>query len=407
MHTEWGNAAPEKAAPEGTAALSSGPERRPARKRRTWILAILGLLAVVAVLAGIKAGQIGVMIKAGKSFAIPPEAVSSAKVEATQWESSQSAVATLVAVHSVTVASELPGLVRKIGFDSGAFVRKGDVMVQLDTSTEEAQLVAARADAELAKVTLERSQRLRKSDYTSAADLDAAEAKAKQANANVATLVATIAKKTIRAPFNGRVAIRQVELGQVVGSGTPIASLQSIDPIYADFWLPQQALADVTPGMRSRLRTDVFTKRSWEGNVTVVNSEVDVSTRNVRIRATFPNSDGRLLPGMFANVDVIAPQKEQVLIIPATAVLYAPYGDSVFAIEEAKPEPREKAALVAKQKFVRLGERRGDLVAVASGLTPGETIVSSGAFKLRNGSAVVVRNDLAPTAELQPNAVDR
>ena len=404
MHDTWTSEPQEK--PEGPSGSLDASER-PRKRRRTWILAVLALVAVVAVLVGIKAGQIGVMIKAGKSFAIPPESVTSAKVDAQQWESARSAVGTLVAVRAVTVASELPGLVRNIGFDSGAFVRKGDVMVQLDTSTEQAQLAAARADAELARATLERSKTLRKSDFTSAADLEAAEARAKQAAANVDTLTATIAKKTIRAPFDGRVAIRQVELGQVVGSGTPIASLQSIHPIYADFWLPQQSLADLIPGMRARLHTDVFGKKSWEGTVSVINSEVDVSTRNVRVRAVFPNPDGRLLPGMFANVEVLAPEKRPVLVIPATAVLYAPYGDSVFALEEAPPQAGQAPGLIAKQKFVRLGERRGDLVAVASGLTAGETVVSSGAFKLRNGSAVTVRNDLAPTAELTPNAVDR
>jgi membrane fusion protein, multidrug efflux system len=404
MHDSWTSEAREK--PEGPS--GSLKAARPPRKRgKAWILAIIGLVAVIAVLVAIKAGQIGVMIKAGKSFTMPPDAVTSAKVEATQWEAARSAVGTLVAVRAVTVASELPGLVRKIGFDSGAFVRKGEVMVELDISTEEAQLAAARADSELARATLERSRTLRKSDFTSAADLEASEARAKQANANAAMLSATIAKKTIRAPFDGRVAIRQVELGQVVGSGTPIASLQSIHPIYADFWLPQQALTDLTPGMRARLRTDVFAKKSWEGTVSVVNSEVDVSTRNVRVRAAFPNPDGRLLPGMFANVEVVAPDKRPVLVIPATAVLYAPYGDSVFALEESPPQAGQQPALVAKQKFVRLGERRGDLVAVVSGLAAGETVVSSGAFKLRNGSAVTVRNDLAPTAELTPNAVDR
>jgi membrane fusion protein (multidrug efflux system) len=217
------------------------------------------------------------------------------------------------------------------------------VMVQLDVSTEEAQLAAAKADAELARASLTRSQTLRKSDFTSAADLEAAEARAKQATANMATLAATIAKKTIRAPFDGRVAIRQIELGQVLGSGTAIASLQSIHPIYADFWLPQQAIADLNPGMRSRLRTDVFPKRTWEGTVSVINSEVDVSTRNVRVRATFPNPDARLLPGMFANIEVLAPEKRPVLVIPATAVIYAPYGDSVFAIEEAPPAEQHPA----------------------------------------------------------------
>ena len=364
------------------------------------------LVAVVLILVGIKAAQIRSMINAGKSFAPPPESVTSAKVEASQWESSRSAVGTLVAVRAVTVASEVPGLVRRIGFDSGAVVRRGEVLVELDASTEQAQLTAAKADAELARATLERSRTLRASDYSSAAELDASDARAKQTVANVAMLQATIAKKTIRAPFDGRVAIRQVELGQVLSPGTLIASLQSIQPIHVDFWLPQQALTDLAPGMKVRLRTYVFPQHSWEGAVTTINPEVDVSTRNVRVRGTLPNPDGRLRPGMFANVDVISPEKRPVLVIPATAVIYAPYGDSVFALEEKK-DPAGQATLVARQKFVRLGERRGDLVAVVSGLTTGETVVSSGAFKLRNGATVVVRNDLAPSAELAPKPVDK
>ena len=377
---------------------------RPSNRRRTWIVAIAALLGVILVLVGIKGLQIRTMINAGKSFAPPPESVSSAKVQATQWEASRSAVGTLVAVRAVTVASEVPGLVRRIGFESGAFVHRGEVLVELDSSTEQAQLAAAKADAELARATLERSRTLRASDYSSAADLDAADARAKQTTATVAQLQATIAKKTIRAPFDGRVAIRQVELGQVLSPGTLVASLQSIHPIHADFWLPQQALTDLASGMKVRLRTDVFPQQSWEGEVTTINPEVDVSTRNVRVRATFPNPDGRLRPGMFANVDVISPQKRSVVAIPSTAVIYAPYGDSVFALE--KKEGANDGALVARQKFVRLGERRGDLVAVISGLAAGETVVSSGAFKLRNGAAVVVRNDFAPAAELAPKPVD-
>lgn len=377
---------------------------RPSNRRRIWIVAIAALLGVILVLVGIKGLQIRTMINAGKSFAPPPESVSSAKVQASQWEASRSAVGTLVAVRAVTVASEVPGLVRRIGFESGAFVHRGEVLVELDSSTEQAQLAAAKADAELARATLERSRTLRASDYSSAADLDAADARAKQTTATVAQLQATIAKKTIRAPFDGRVAIRQVELGQVLSPGTLVASLQSIHPIHADFWLPQQALTDLASGMKVRLRTDVFPQQSWEGEVTTINPEVDVSTRNVRVRATFPNPDGRLRPGMFANVDVISPQKRSVVAIPSTAVIYAPYGDSVFALE--KKEGANDGALVARQKFVRLGERRGDLVAVISGLTAGETVVSSGAFKLRNGAAVVVRNDFAPAAELAPKPVD-
>src|SRR5207302_9842864 len=181
---------------------------------------------------------------------------------------------------------------------------------------------------------------------------------------------------------------------------TLIASLQSIQPIHVDFWLPQQALTDLAPGMKVRLRTDVFPQQSWEGAVTTINPEVDVSTRNVRVRGTLPNPDGRLRPGMFANVDVISPDERPVLVIPATAVIYAPYGDSVYAIEQ------KDKSLLARQKFVRLGERRGDLVAVASGLEAGETIVSSGAFKLHNGSTLLLRNDLAPSAEIAPKPTE-
>lgn len=373
-------------------------------KRRAWVLAVVGLLAVVVVLAGVKAGQIGTMIKAGKAFTIPPEAVTAAKVETAEWQASRGAPATLVAVRAVTVASEIAGTVRELGFDSGAYVRRGDLMVKLDTSTEEAQLASAQADAELARANLHRARSLRAAQTNSPADLDAADARAKSANAAVATLQANIAKKTIRAPFDGRVSIRQIELGQVLASGTAITSLVSITPIHADFFLPQQALADLRPGMQTRLHTDVFPDAAWDGVVSTINSEVDVSTRNVRVRATFPNGDARLRPGMFASVEVLSPDKRKVLVIPSTGVLYAPYGDSVFTVEEKEGG---QGSLVARQKFVRLGEHRGDLVTVTSGLNAGETVVTSGAFKLRNGSAVMVRNDLGPGAEIAPKPTDR
>jgi len=309
-------------------------------------------------------------------------------------------------VRGVILSSEVAGLVREIGFDSGAFVKRDDMLVKLDTSVEEAQLAAARADADLARTNLVRARSLRAAGSNTPADLDQAETRARSAAANVATLQATIAKKTIRAPFEGRLSIRQVELGQVMASGTPIASLQSIDPIHAEFWLPQQTLSELKIGMKARLRTDVFPQANWEGTLTTVNSEVDVATRNIRVRATVPNADGRLRAGMFANVELLSPEKRSVLVIPATAVLYAPYGDSVFALEE-KRDPAGNPSLIAHQKFVRLGERRGDLVAVVNGLTAGETIVSSGAFKLRNGSAVVVKNEMAPKAEVNPQPVDK
>ena len=387
------------------AAVSQQPLTR-GSKRRVWVIAVIALLAIVVILAGIKAAQIGKMINAGKSFAIPPESVTTARVEAAEWQASRAAVGTAVAIRNVTIASEVAGMVREIGFDSGAFVRKGEVLVKLDSSAEEAQLAAAKAEADLARAQLHRQRSLREANASSPADLDAAEARAKQAAANAAALEATIAKKTIRAPFDGRISIRQVELGQVLASGTAIATLVAVDPIHADFWLPQQALAELKVGMVAKLHSDVFPQASWEGKVTTINPEVDVASRNVRVRATFSNPDGRLRPGMFVNVEVLSPEKRSILIIPATSVLYAPYGDSVFAVEEKKDDPG-KGTLIARQKFVRLGERKGDLVEVISGVAKGETIVSRGAFKLRNNASVVVKNELAPKVEVAPKPVDQ
>lgn len=375
------------------------------KSKKQWAVVAVGLLAVLGILVGVKAGQIITMVRAGESFVPPPQAVTSAKVEPAEWESTKAAIGSLVAMQGVTLAAELPGTVREIEFESGTSVKRGAILVKLDTSAEEAQLASAVAEASLAKLNLERARRLRQGEANAQADLDTADARAKQADATVRNLRATIAKKTIRAPFDGRIAIRQVELGQVVSPGSPIASLQSVTPIRADFWLPQQALAELQPGQRTRLRTDTFPDEKWDGEITTINPEVDAATRNVRVRATFPNPDGRLRPGMFANVEVLSDEKRSVLTIPATAVMFAPYGDSVFAVEEKKDESG-KAATVARQKFIRTGERRGDLVAVADGLKAGETVVSSGVFKLRNGATVAVDNALAPNAQLAPKPTE-
>jgi membrane fusion protein (multidrug efflux system) len=375
-------------------------------RSKQWLSAVLGLLVVVGALVGIKAGQIGLMIASGKTFSPPPESVTSALVQAAEWQPSQPATGSVVAVHGVTLGAELPGTVREIDFDSGDSVRRGAVLVRLDTSTEEAQLVAARADATLARLALERSRSLRQGDVNTPADLEAAEARGAQAGAAVAGLEAAIAKKTIRAPFDGRIAIRQVEVGQVVTPGTPVASLQSVDPTFVDFWLPQQALASLKVGQQVRLRTDTYPGATWDGRLATINPEIDAATRNVRLRATFANADGRLRPGMYGNVEVLSADRQPVLLVPATAAIYAPYGDSVFVLEPSA-EAGKPPGTVARQRFVRLGERRGDLVAVISGLKGGERVVSSGAFKLRNGAAVVVHDDQAPGAELDPRPVDR
>ena len=379
-------------------------------KKRTWkiwVAVVVGLLVVTAVLAGVKVMQIQTMIAAGKSFKPPPESVTTAKVEAGQWLASRPAIGTLVAIRSVTVAPEISGLVRELHFDSGSAVKAGQLLVKLDPSVEEAQLRSAVADQTLTHQALQRAERLRKSGSNTPAELEAAEARAAQAKATVDQLRVLIAKKTIKAPFAGRLGIRLAELGQVVAPGTPMVTLQSVDPIYAEFMLPQQTLADLQLGITARLTTDSFPDGKWEGQITTINSEVDASTRNVKVRATFPNADGRLRAGMFANVEVVSSDVHKVLIIPATAVLYAPYGDSVFIAEQGKAEAGKQAGLTAKQRFVRLGERRGDLVAVESGLQIGETVVASGAFKLRNGAQLVVKNDLLPKSDIAPKPVER
>jgi membrane fusion protein (multidrug efflux system) len=374
--------------------------------RKLWIGVAVGLLVVVGLLVGVKAGQIVTMVRAAEKTKPPPPAVASATAELAEWAPTRSAIGTLVAVRGVTLSAEVPGRVTQITFESGSAVKRGAVLVQLDISTEQAQLQSAQAEASLAKIVLDRARRLRREESTPQSELDAAEARASQAAAAVAGLEATIAKKTIRAPFDGRISIRQVELGQVLAPGTPIASLQSVSPIYADFWMPQQAVAELKPGMRAKLRTDPFPDAQWDGEITTVNPEVDAATRNVRVRATFPNDDGRLRPGLFANVEVVSGEPRKVLQVPATAVIYAPYGDSVYALAE-KGDGKGGNSIVAQQKFVRLGERRGDFVAVVSGLSPGERIVSSGGFKLRNGMTVAVNDALAPEAELAPRPTDQ
>lgn len=375
----------------------------PARSRGKQIAVALGAaLLVVVALAAVKGMQIGAMISAGETFVMPPEAVTTAAATAAEWRPATGTVGSIVAVQGVTIASELPGSVKSIGFESGADVKAGAVLVKLDTSIEEAQLASARAEAELARLSYERVRGLAEASASSKSELDAADARAKQTAAVVQNIEATIAKKTIRAPFAGRLGIRAVELGQILAPGAPIVSLHSVDPVYAEFWLPQQAIGSLSKGQPVSVTSDSFPGRTWDGAIETVNSEIDPATRNVRVRALVGNTDGALRQGMFVDVSVSSETVSKVVTIPATAVMYAPYGDSVYVVEEGK-DAQGKSALLAKQVFVRLGERRGDIVAVVSGLSAGQSVVSSGGFKLRNGMAVSVQNDLAPKAEEAPS----
>jgi membrane fusion protein (multidrug efflux system) len=366
------------------------------------LIAVAAIVLTVIALGGVKAAQIRSMIAAGEAYVPPPQAVTTAEVEETHWQSELTAVGTVVAVQGVTVSSEVPGIVKVIAFDSGEMVKKDDLLVRLDTSTEQAELASADASARLARLDLERMKKLRAAGAGSEADLDAATARAAQAAAAVDNVRSIVAKKTIRAPFSGRLGIRQIDLGEVLQPGTPIVSLQSSDPIYVEFSLPQQALSQVQADNPVVVTTDAFPDRTWNGKVDVVDATVDTNTRNFTVRALVDNPNADLRPGMFVDVKALRPETRTVLAIPASAVIFAPYGDSVYITKEKQTEGAETQQVV-EQVFVRLGERRGDLVAVTSGLKAGDVVVTTGAFKLQNGMAVMVRNDLAPEVSAEPS----
>jgi membrane fusion protein (multidrug efflux system) len=303
----------------------------------------------------------------------------------------------------VTVSAEVPGKIVAIAFQPGSSVRAGDLLVRQDTSVEEAQLPGAEAAEVLARTNLERARALLAENAVAQAEYDSALARHSEAASFVGQLRAAIAKKTVRAPFTGRLGIRLVNLGQMLKEGEPIVSLQALDPIFADFALPQQLLAHLQVGLAVRVTTDAFPGENFPGKITALNAEVDAATRNIRLQATVANPGEKLRPGLFARVAVILPGEAEVLAIPATAVVYAPYGDSVYLIEDtAAAAPTGAPGKILRQQFVRLGEKRGDFVAVTSGLKGGETLVSTGAFKLRNGQAVVIDNQLAPVFSLEP-----
>jgi membrane fusion protein (multidrug efflux system) len=370
------------------------------------IFAILGVLVLIGILGGIKGLQIQRMIAIGSQSTPPPETVTTAVVRSESWEALITSVGSLEAVQGVMLTAELPGKVVRIAFEPGTKVKAGDLLLQQDTSTEEAQLRAAEATVALTKLELERSRKLLGKKAVAQAKYDADNARYKQAVAQIDGIRATIRKKTIRAPFAGSLGIRLVNLGQNLNEGDPIVSLQTIDPIFVNFSLPQQQLAQVKPGLKVRLTTDAQLGQVIEGEITAISPEVDAATRNIRVQATVANRQEHLRPGMFVNVAVVLPAREAVLAIPTTAVLYAPYGDMVFVVDASKSEKGAEPVNVVRQKIVQLGEKRGDFVASLSGLEKGETVVSTGVFKLRNGQAVVVDNTLAPEFKLAPEPED-
>jgi membrane fusion protein (multidrug efflux system) len=367
-------------------------------------VAIGGLIALVVILFGIKALQIGKMMST--PMKIPPTTVSSATVKEEDWAPIFSAVGSVSAVEGAVVSTELGGIVSQVTFQNGGEAKKGDVLVKLDTSSEQAQLHTAEADLELARANLQRTRDLAARKVVSKSELDAAESAFGQKQGTVDNMRSMIGKKEVRAPFDGQLGIRQVNVGQMINAGQQVVALTALDPVFIDFALPQQDLAKLSAGFEVRVHTDAVPGREFKGKLTAINSMVDSVTRNVGVQATLDNPDHALRPGMFAKVDVVLPEKHKTLVIPGSAVSYAPYGDSVYVIEKKKDPKTGKESQTIRQQVVRVGEARGDFVSITEGLKANETIVSTGVFKLRNGMAVTINNDLAPKPQLNPTPVD-
>ena len=372
------------------------------KKIFVYIATVFGLLVVIVALGGTKKLQFAAMGAAGAAFDPPPETVTAQAATEETWENVLTANGSVAPVQGVMVGAEVPGKVVSINFESGTNVAVGDLLVQLDVSTENAQLRAAESVADLAKINLGRARELREKGTNASSDLDTAEAQAKQAAAAADNLRAVIAKKSIRAPFTGRLGIRLVQLGQILRDGESVVTLQTVDPIYTNFALPQQFLASLKVGENVRLTTDASPGETFAGKITAIAPEIDAVTRNIRIQATFANPAAKLRSGMFGSVAVLLPSTGSSLVIPSTAILHAPYGDSVFVITEGKNAKTGAAEKTIRQQFIRVGTVRGDFVTVVAGLKPGEWVVTTGIFKLRPGMSVIVDNALAPKAELAP-----
>ena len=374
--------------------------------RKRWPVAgtVFALLAFIFLLGDVKFLQFHKM--GSMPQGMPPATVSSTVVKAEDWAPVLASVGSISAVQGAVVASELGGVVSQVAFENGGAAKKGDLLVQLDASAEEAQLHSAEADLELARADLARARDLAARKVIATSEIDAAESKFKQKQAGVDQMRSMITKKTVRAPFDGQLGIRQVNVGQMINVGQQVVPLTSLDPVFADFAMPQQYLGQLSDGLEVRVTTDALPGRVFNGRLSAINSMVDTSTRNVALQATLSNPDHALRPGMFAKVEVVLPQKQKTLVVPGSAISYAPFGDSVFVIEKKKDPKTGEESQTIRQQFVRIGEARGDFVSIVQGLKASETVVSTGVFKLRNGMSVTINNALAPKPQLNPTPAD-
>jgi membrane fusion protein (multidrug efflux system) len=372
--------------------------------KKRMIVVVLAIIGFVAVIGAVKYRQIRKGMAQQAAFQMPPESVTTVVAKSEEWPSTLAAIGSVTAVQGVVVSADLPGLVQKIYFDSGKMVRAGEVLVQLDVRQEQAQLASAEAGLKLSQVNLDRMQNLNQQGIAAKADWDKLDAETKQADAKIAEIRATIARKTIKAPFSGLLGIRQVNLGQYLAAGAPIVPLQSLDPIYVNFNVPQQQISQLKAGGEVRVTSE--SNGSFKGKITAVNSVIDEATRNIQIQATLSNPQGRLRPGMFVNTSTGVGTASKVIPLPASSINYAPYGDSVYVVEQMKDQKSGKTYKGVRQQFVKLGPGKGDQVAIVSGIKPGEEIVTSGVFKLRPNAAVQVNNKTVPSNNPAPKPED-
>jgi membrane fusion protein, multidrug efflux system len=365
------------------------------------ILTLMLMVAFIAALGFIKFRQFQAMAKQFAAMQPPPEAVTTIVAKREDWPATINAIGTIAPVQGVTVSADLPGVVDRIAFDSGKSVQQGDILVQLDTRQEQAQLAAAQAQFEVARLNYERMRGLVEQDAVSRAEYDNAAAVHKQAEARIQEMRATIERKTIRAPFSGVLGIRQVNLGQYLTGGDPVVPLQSLNPIYVNFGIPQEQTGNVRAGSKVRVTVGELGAREFFGRVTAVNAVVDQTTRNIQVQATLANPGGVLRAGMFVQAQLSMGASQSVVALPASAINYAPYGDSVFVVSDLK-DPNGQSYRGVRQQVVKVGPARGDQIAVLSGLNAGEEVVTSGVFKLRNGAAVRVNNKVQPANSRTP-----
>jgi membrane fusion protein, multidrug efflux system len=366
---------------------------------------IVMLTVMVLLLTGlgvVKFQQIQTAMAQGAAFQPPPEAVTTVVAAEDQWPATLTAIGTMAAVQGVAVSADLPGTVERILFESGQAVRAGEVLALLDTRQEQAQLSATEAQRELARLTFERMEGLLNEKVISRAEFDRATAEYRESDARAGEIRAVIQRKTIRAPFTGVLGLRHVNLGQYLAGGDAIVVLQSLNPIYVNFGVPQQAVGQVPVGRVVRVTAADVAGAEWTGRVTALDARVDEATRNIQVQATLANPQGTLRPGMFVQTEVVLGPSRPVLALPASAISYAPYGDSVFIVTDLKAEDGTQYRGV-RQQFVKLGAARGDQVAVVSGIKPGDEVVTSGVFKLRNGAAVRINNTVRPANSPAPS----